>query len=156
MPQAPDGQRHLVVRVFGILEAFSPDHPWLTLSDIRRRTRLPVATVHRLVTQLTAIGALERGADGRYSIGIRLWEIATLEPRGHQLRDVARPFLFRLQENIGSTVLLSVLDGTETVVIEHVQALGETGPRMSRIGGRSPARSTPAGRVLASFAADTA
>jgi DNA-binding IclR family transcriptional regulator len=156
MPQTPDGQRHLVVRVFGILEAFAPDHPLLTLSDIRRRTGLPVATVHRLVTQLAALGALERGTDGRYSIGIRLWEIATLEPRGYQLRDVARPFLFRLQESTGSTVLLSVLDGTDTVVIEHVQALGEAGESASRLGGRSPARSTPAGRVLVSFAADAA
>jgi DNA-binding IclR family transcriptional regulator len=156
MPEPPDGQRHLVVRVFGILEAFSPDHPRLTLSDIRRRTSLPVATVHRLVTQLAALGALERGTDGRYSIGIRLWEIATLEPRGYQLRNVARPFLFRLQENTGSTVLLSVLDGTDTVVIEHVQALGEAGAHASRLGRRSPARSTPAGRVLASFATDPA
>jgi len=154
MPDAPDGQRHLIVRVFGILEAFSPDHPSLTLSDIRRRTGLPVPTAHRLLTQLTAVGALERDGDGRYSIGIRLWQIATLEPRGYQLRDVARPFLFRLQENTGSTVLLSVLDGTDTVVIEHVQALGEAGAPASRLGGRAPARSTPAGRVLASFAAD--
>jgi DNA-binding IclR family transcriptional regulator len=35
-------------------------------------------TAHRRVAELVQWGALERTADGRYSIGLRLWEVATL------------------------------------------------------------------------------
>ena len=126
-------------------DAFTAERPRLSLSDISRRTGLPVATVHRLIAQLASWGALDRGDDGRYGIGIRLWEVATLEHRTLGLREAARPLLLRLQQDTGSTVLLTVLDGDETVVVEQVS--GSPSVR-SRIGGRAPARSTSGGRVL--------
>jgi DNA-binding IclR family transcriptional regulator len=138
-------QRHLAARLFGILDAFTAERPRLSLSDISRRTGLPVATVHRLIAQLVSWGALDRGDDGRYGIGIRLWEVATLEHRTLGLRESARPLLLRLQQDTGSTVLLTVLDDDETVVVEQVSGGPSAG---SRIGLRSPARSTTAGRVL--------
>lgn len=146
MAQAVNGQGQLVARLFGILEAFSPKRPSLTLSDLSRCTGLPVATVHRLAAQLVSFGALERQTDGRYGIGIRLWEIGLVEPRGLELREAARPLLFRLHERRRYTVSLTVLDRTETVVIEA--------PHRGGLGRRAPAQATAAGRMLLAYAAD--
>lgn len=144
MPTTPQpSQRHLTDRLFGILDAFTPQEPRLTVSDISRRTHLPVATVHRLVTQLANRGALDRGEDGRYGIGFRLCEIARLEPHALTLRSVALPRMFRLQEATRSTVLLCVLSRDDVVVIEQVAAeAGLASP------GRQVADSTAAGRLL--------
>lgn len=50
------------------LGAFTPDGPELGLTAIAGRTGLPLTTVHRLVGELAAGGALDRGPDGRYRI----------------------------------------------------------------------------------------
>jgi DNA-binding IclR family transcriptional regulator len=145
MTRARVDQRHLAERLFGILDAFTAERPRLSLSDISRRTGLPVATVHRLIAQLVSCGALDRGNDGRYGIGIRLWEVASLEHRTLGLREATRPLLLRLQQNTGSTALLTILDGDETVVVDQVSGNPSVG---SRIGLRAPARLSTAGRVL--------
>src|SRR6187551_2216228 len=121
------GQRHLVDRLFSILDTFTPGEPRLTVSDISRRTLLPVATVHRLANQLAQEGALERGDDGRYGIGIRLMEIARLEHHALRLRSVALPWMLRLQEETGSMVLLCVLSGPDVVVLEQVAGTVQLG-----------------------------
>jgi DNA-binding IclR family transcriptional regulator len=54
---------------------------------------LTLPTAHRLAGLLTAWGALERDASGTYHIGLRLWELGALAPRGLALREAAMPFL---------------------------------------------------------------
>ena len=143
MATPQQSQRHLTDRLFGILDAFTPQEPRLSLSDISRRTQLPVATVHRLVTQLSDRGVLDRGDDGRYGIGFRLGEIARLEPHALRLRSAALPRMFRLQEATRSTVLLCVLSRDDVVVIEQVTP-GSAAP----VPIRQAAGSTAAGRLL--------
>ena len=98
-------------RAFGVLEAFTPASPALTLSEIARRAGLPLTTAHRLVGELRAAGALERDGDGTYRIGLRLWEIASLAPRGVPLREAALPFLEDLYEVTHENAQLGVRRG---------------------------------------------
>src|SRR6185436_1666453 len=77
-------------RVLAVLAVFEPARPLLTLTEIAHRAGLPLTTAHRLVGELARWGALERGPDGRYRVGLRLWEVATLAPRGLGLREAAR------------------------------------------------------------------
>ena len=77
-----DSGGSVVGRAVRVLEAFSPAAAVLTLTDISRHTGLPLTTVHRLVGELASHGVLEREASGGYRIGLRLWEIASLAPRG--------------------------------------------------------------------------
>jgi len=83
------GTGPVLARALRILGAFSADHPAMTLSELARRTRLPVSTVHRLLAGLVEWGALERGDDGYYRVGLRLWEVGALAPRGQGLRERA-------------------------------------------------------------------
>src|SRR5690606_33414797 len=96
-------------RVLDILEAFSADRAALTITQISQRAGLPLSTAHRLVGELTCWGALERDADGLYRIGLRLFEVAALAPRGPALRAAAMPFLEDLYEATHENVHLAVL-----------------------------------------------
>ena len=58
-----------------------------------------------------AWGALERDDDGRYRIGLRLWELGALAPRGLGLREAALPFMEDLYEVTHENVQLAVRDG---------------------------------------------
>ena len=80
-------------RVLAILSAFNADSDAMSLSGIARAASLPLSTAHRLVGELAEWGALERAEDGRYRIGLRLWEVGALAPRSLGLRERAMPFL---------------------------------------------------------------
>ncbi len=121
------------------------------LSDIARRADLPLATAHRLVGELTAWGALERDAGGLYRIGLRLWEVATLAPRGIGLRAAALPFLEDLYEATHENVHLAVREGTEALYVERISGRGAL-PVISRVGGRLPLHATGVGLVLLAYA----
>ena len=96
-----------------------------------------MSTVHRLCGQLEDERVLERGAAGRYRVGLRLWELGLLAPRAQGLRQVALPFLEDLYEVVHENVQLMVLDGTEVVVVERLSARDAV--RLAgRPGGRLP------------------
>jgi DNA-binding IclR family transcriptional regulator len=138
-------------RVLGVLAAFCAERPELTLTEISRRAGLPLTTAHRIVGELTAWGALERVA-GRYRIGLRLWEVGALAPRGLGLRESAMPFLEDLYEVTRQNVQLAVLDGTDAVYLERISGRGAVNV-ITRVGGRLPLHATGVGLVLLANAA---
>lgn len=142
----------VTARILGVLAAFDAEHTRLTLTELSRRSGLPLSTAHRLVGELTRWGALERGDDGRYRIGLRLWEVGALAPRSVGLREAALPFLTDLHEVTGENVQLGVLDGTEVVYVERISGRRAVHV-VSRVGGRLPLHATGVGLVLLAHAA---
>lgn len=134
-------------RLLEILSIFDQGHRELTLTAIAHRAELPMATAHRLVRRLAEWGALERGEDGAYRIGLRLWEVATLAPRGLGLRQAALPFMEDLYETTHENVQLAVLDGSETLYIELISGRSAVVVR-TRVGARWPLHATGVGLVL--------
>jgi DNA-binding IclR family transcriptional regulator len=143
--------RSTVARALGVLEVFSAGHLELTLSEIARRAGLPLTTAHRIVGELTRWGALERADHGGYQVGLRLWEVGALAPRGHGLREIALPFLEDLYEATRQNVQLGVVDGTEVVYVERIAARTAVAV-ITRAGSRMPLHATGVGLVLLAFA----
>jgi DNA-binding IclR family transcriptional regulator len=138
-------------RAARLLQAFSHDRPALSLTDLARRSGLPLSTAYRLVADLVSCGFLERDEDDRYHIGLRLWEIASLAPQRESLRDAALPFMEDLFQVTGENVQLAVREGEESVFVERLS--GHRSIRvMNRVGGRFPLHPTGVGRALLAFA----
>lgn len=141
----------VIYRAVKVLDAFTPDRRSQTLSELARRTSLPLTTVHRLVNDLIVVGLLERDAEGRYHIGIRMWEIASLAPHGVGLRQVAFPFMEDLFHVIHENVQLAVREGHDAVFIERLT--DRSALRVdNRVGGRFEMPPTGVGRVLLAYA----
>jgi DNA-binding IclR family transcriptional regulator len=137
----------VIDRALSLLGVFSDRRRSLTLSELARHAGMPVSTTLRLANRLVSWGALERTDGGRYVIGVRLWEIASLAPRGHGVREVALPYLEDLHDVTRQHVLLAVRDGAEAVLIERLSS--RSAPQVAyRVGGRVPLRSTAVGLVL--------
>ena len=75
------------------------------------------------VFEAGAFGALERGPDGRYGVGVRLLELAALAPRGLQLREAAFPYVDALRQRTGGNVHLGVRDGSEVVFVDALRTV---------------------------------
>ncbi|BBC31050.1 IclR family transcriptional regulator [Streptomyces graminofaciens] len=134
-------------RAVRILEAFTPDEPVLTVSEISRRTGLHLATASRLVAELTAHGFLARDADRRVRIGVRLWELGTRASPTLSLRDTAMPFMEGVHDVVGHHVQIGVLDGGEVLFLERLSAPGAV-VNYTRIAGRLPPHVSSSGLVL--------
>ncbi|MHA6782258.1 IclR family transcriptional regulator [Pseudonocardia saturnea] len=145
------GTGPVLARALQIFCAFTADHPAMTLSELARRAGLPVSTVHRMAGELVGWGALERGEDGRFRIGLRLWEVAALAPRGQALRELALPFLEDLSQITRENVQLAVREGTEVVFVERIAGTGAV-PVLTRVGGRFALTATGVGLVLLAHA----
>lgn len=152
MTTRPAARSAVTARVLDVLGAFTEDAPELGLTEIARRTGLPLTTAHRIVGELAAGGALDRGDDGRYRIGLRLWEIAVLAPASLDLRERAMPFLEDLHEVTRHNVALAVLDGAEVVYLERLSARDAVSI-VTRSGSRLPVHATGVGLVLLAHAA---
>ncbi|WP_329284945.1 IclR family transcriptional regulator [Streptomyces sp. NBC_00691] len=138
-------------KVLDVLAAFDREHPSQTLSEIAQRTGLALSTAHRVVTELAAWGALERGEDGSWHVGLRLWEIASGCPRTQILRDVALPFMQDLYEVTHENIQLAVREGSELVFVERI-AGHRSVELLTMVGSRFPVSSTGMGRVLLAHA----
>lgn len=143
-------KRSAAERLIAVLAAFDQENPALSLSGIARRADLSLSTAHRLVGVLSEWGALERDSAGTYRIGLRLWELASLAPRGPGLRQAAMPFLEDLYEATHENVQFAVRDGAEVVYIERISGRSAVGV-LTRVGARWPLHATGVGLVLLAY-----
>ncbi len=138
-------------RVLDLLDCFTADRRSLSLSELARRSGMALSTTHRLATELTQRGVLTRDEQGRFHIGLRLWEIGSLAPASHVLRDAALPYLEDLYEATHENVQLAVLDGVDAVYVERLSGRDSVHV-VTRAGSRLPVHATGVGLVLLAHA----
>lgn len=137
-------------RAFRLLDAFADDETILTLTELSRRTGIPLSSTLRLAQHLGRLGALERRSDGSFSIGLRMLEYAALAPRGHGLRAIALPYMEDLHRATAQHVQLAVRENDEGVIVERLSATG-AGKVLYHVGGRIPLHGTGLGLVLLAY-----
>jgi DNA-binding IclR family transcriptional regulator len=135
-------------KAFDVLGSFSQSRRALTLSEIARGCGLPKSTVHRTLTMLLEVKAVDR-VGHRYRMGLKMFTMGMCSAEV-ALRDVALPHLERLRRNTGQTVHLAVRDEFDVVYLEKlVSASSPATPAI--VGGRLPAHATGIGKALLAF-----
>lgn len=150
MRSAPSNEAISVIdRVTLVLECFRPDDRRLGVSELARRANLPKSTVSRLVSELVEHRYLERDGAG-VRLGLRLFELGELAAQPNALRSLALEVMVDLRDATGESVHLVVLDGADVLCLGvlHARNAPKTVPR---VGGRSAAYVSAAGRVLLAF-----
>jgi DNA-binding IclR family transcriptional regulator len=150
MPGAIE-RRSVLGRALRILDAVKDAAGGLSLSDISRRTGVPLTTAHRIVNELHEWGALERDTSGAYQIGLRLWELATVAPRSVGLQRVALPFMRDLFETTHRGVHLAIREKDQVVFVERFLS-PETVTDRAQVGVHYELPATAIGLVLLAYA----
>lgn len=133
-----------------VLGAFSIERPSMTLAEIVRAAELPMSTAHRVVTELTAWGALERDHRHRYVVGFRLWQLGTLSPHAYDQRANIVPFLEQLFVETRLPTVLSVFHPDGSVVVEQLLGWRDVNAAAG-LGERLPVHATSPGMILLAF-----
>lgn len=154
--RAENPGKSVTSRALNILAAFDAAHSIMTLSEISRRSGTPVATCHRLLTELVQWGALVKTPSQQYQIGHRIWSLGMLAPVQRDLREVAAPYMHDVLFATRQVVNLFVLEGTKALVLERISGTA-VGRPIAKVGDRMALHASAGGKVLLAYApAETA
>ncbi len=106
---AVEPKNKLVRKAFIMLRAFRGAEEGLTSQELSQRARLPKASGHRLIQTLEDIGAVMRGPDGRYRLGMTLVSLSHDVAVEDLLRDSSQTVLKEISDRLDLTVHLGVL-----------------------------------------------
>jgi IclR family acetate operon transcriptional repressor len=136
-----------VERAVSVLMALAEGPGQLGTNELARRTGINASTVSRLLATLARDELVQRvPATGRYRLGLRLIQLGNAALAGVELREVARPHLFALQQATGETATLSVPAGDTAVTVDFVQS-PSTVRSVAEIGRPSVPHATATGKV---------
>lgn len=142
--QAP---RSVSSKLLSIIEVFGISEPSLTLSEISRKSNLPLATTYRFVGEWVKWGGLVRNPNGKYSVGTKLWEIGVQSSDLQLIRTAAFPFLEDLLNETRQHTHLAILEGFDALYVEKISARNST-LAVARVGRRLPLHATGVGLAL--------
>lgn len=142
-----------ISRVVRVLDTFSFEAPFLSLSEISERAGIPMSSAHRIVSELVEHGLLERMPDRSYRVGNRLWEMGSRTSGALGLREIALPFLHAIQSRVRQHTQLLVRSGLDVLVIERLSSRDAV-VNASIVGGRIPLQHSSSGIVLLAHADD--
>ena len=136
-----------VARGFAILRCFKRGERALGNKEMAARTGLPRSTVARLTHTLTELGYLEYlPSQEKYALGISVLSFGQTYLTGLDLRDIARPQMQALADDVKATVALAGNAGDDMMFLELAHgnpsfalrvAVGEHVPRGTSALGRA-------------------
>ena len=97
-------------------------HQPLTLAALSEQTGWPKSTIHGLLSTMRESAVVDQQSDGRYCLGVRLFEYGCAVGASWSVSDLAKLHLQHLASVTGPSVFLSMLNRSEVITIEQVQS----------------------------------
>jgi IclR family transcriptional regulator, KDG regulon repressor len=140
-----------VQKALDILDAFDPQKPELSLTELAELLTLNKSTLFNLLRTLEGHGYIVQSPQTkRYRLGLRFLDRAALVTDYADVSRVAPPFLDELRNKVEENIHLGVLEDGQVVYLYRAQ-----GPHTlsvnSRLGMRVPAHATAMGKVILAY-----
>ena len=137
----------VIDRLARLLDVLAASAEPVSLKRLAAETELHPSTAFRILNALAEHRLVERSANGRYRLGVKLLSYGgRVREEVNLLRD-AKPIMERLRSQVSETVNLTVREGDEVVYVERA-----TPARMMRveqvIGSRAPLHVTAVGKLF--------
>ncbi len=140
-----------LLKGLSVLRAFTPEEFNLSLKELVLRTKLPKATVARLVHTLLLHDYISFDQKSkRYFLGPRATSLGFTVFSNLELKEVARPYLEELSAATNQTVNLGILDKTEVIYIDHSKTRHILGVNLY-VGSRMNSYQSSIGRAILAF-----
>lgn len=147
MNDAKHSPIQVIDRMVALLDALAAQGEAASLKILSAETGLHPSTAFRILAALIQHGFVIRDEAGHYRLGPHLMQLAAQVRVGLDLRQLARPEMEWLRDQVGETVNLTVRQGDEMVYVERV-----TPNRMMRVeqvvGSRAPLHVTAVGKLM--------
>lgn len=140
--------------VESVLGMFGEGRHEISFNDVMDELGMAKSSASRLLAQMVRYRLLElQSTTRRYRPGVLLIRAAQAATQAHPFDEQCREILATLSDSTGFTAYLSMLDGTDTVVLQRLNGSNPV-QVLSPPGARRPAFTTAMGRVLLSRLSD--
>jgi IclR family KDG regulon transcriptional repressor len=138
-----------VVKSLDLLNLFLTHHK-LNLNEMVQLSGIPKTSIHRMIGSLEEMGFLHKDEEGKYSLGLLFLQFGQLVAERLEIRQVARPIMQALRDEVEEAVNLIVKDRDESLYIEKLES---THPvrLYTKIGRRAPLYAGACSRIILSF-----
>ena len=117
----------------------------LSRAELTECSGYPKSTVFGLLTTMRAYDVITQTPEGKYALGLRLFEYGRQVERKWDISRVARPYMEHLSQRTGASVMLSICEGV--ITLDQVEARDKL-RIVSDAGARLPIYCTSQGKVF--------
>ena len=151
MPEINASHIQSVARALQVLELLAEENKELSLTEISNKMQRPKSTLHGILATLRDYKLVDQSeANGRYRLGVRLFEYGQKVARSWDIHGLAIPVMQELNRRFGEMVQLATEDDGEVLYLEKldstriIRIVSETGARL-------PMHCSGLGKVLLAY-----
>lgn len=153
--QEPKGPVLALGKAMELLELLLAQRRPMSLQEISARSGYPKSTAHALLTTLREYRMIGQDPDGRYRLGIRLYEYGCAVSAMWDARQLAHPYLEQLAQALGTGAYLAIRSGDHVLSIDSCAASSGAGLSVSvETGTPLPLHATAQGKLLLAAASE--
>jgi len=137
-------------RAFAVLDLLGESDTPLGLAQVSASLQLHKSTAHRFLTVLERHRMVERTPNGKFRLGLKLFDLGNRAIGQYDLRDRAQPHLRRLVAETEETAHLCILEGGRVIYIDKIEPARSV-RMITRIGASNPVHCTSVGKAILAF-----
>lgn len=139
-----------VSKAMKLLDLLAESTQPMTLAEISQKTGWPKSTVHGLLSTMREFSVIAQDGEGRYMLGIRLFEYGCTLSSSWTIIETAKPYIQHISYTTGEAVFLSILDRGEVITLDRAD--NRTGLWISaEMGCRLPIHCTSQGKLFLAY-----
>jgi DNA-binding IclR family transcriptional regulator len=137
-------------RAFAVLDLLGESETPLGLAQVASSLQLHKSTAHRFLMVLERHRMVERTTNGKFRLGLRLFDFGNRAIEQYDLRDRAQPHLRRLVAETEETAHLCILEAARMIYIDKIEPARSV-RMITRIGTSHPVHCTSVGKAILAF-----
>lgn len=138
-----------VERALSILEVFG-QHAELGVTEISKLINLNKSTTYGLLNTLYEKGYIDKKANGKYCLGLKLLELGQHVQNRLDVRNIARPLLEKLCEKYDETIHLVLFNREEAYYVDKVESARSI-VKITQVGKKVALNASAVGKVILAF-----
>lgn len=139
-----------VAKAMQLLDILAASNRPMSLAEISAMTRWPKSTIHGLLSTMRETSVVAQDEEGRYMLGIRLFEYGCTLSSSWTIIEKAKPYIQHISYETGEAVFLSILDRGEVITLDRAD--NRTGLQATaEMGCRLPVHCTSQGKLFLAY-----
>jgi DNA-binding IclR family transcriptional regulator len=122
------------------------------LAQVASSLQLHKSTAHRFLMVLERHRMVERTTNGKFRLGLRLFDFGNRAIEQYDLRDRAQPHLRRLVAETEETAHLCIMEAARVIYIDKIEPARSV-RMITRVGASNPVHCTSVGKAILAFLA---
>ena len=142
---------HAVEKAIALLDCFWREKRPMSLTELSRMTGWPKSTVHNLLSSMMDSAVVEQSpADGKYRLGLHLFEYGCVITEHWNVVKLARPHLNALVAKTGESAYLATLNADTLLIVDSAEP-NNVFRVASTVGTRLPVHCTSQGKAILAY-----